>query len=60
MLERGHANSVLKGRLRTMAETLAARRSELARLVSERRRFGWRARAERPKHMNVAADQMPL
>ena len=36
LLELGHANAELRGSLRTMAETLAARQSDLARLVSER------------------------
>ncbi|MGO9007721.1 MAG: DNA recombination protein RmuC [Beijerinckiaceae bacterium] len=36
MLELGRANAELKGSLQTMAETLAARQSDLARLVSER------------------------
>jgi DNA recombination protein RmuC len=36
LLELGHANAELRGSLRTMAETLAFRQSDLARLVSER------------------------
>ncbi|MGP0058492.1 MAG: DNA recombination protein RmuC [Beijerinckiaceae bacterium] len=36
LLELGHANAELKGSLRTMGETLGARQSDLARLVSER------------------------
>jgi DNA recombination protein RmuC len=36
LLDLGHANAELKGSLRTMAETLAFRQSDLARLVSER------------------------
>src|ERR1700733_2257965 len=36
LLDLGHANAELKGSLRGMAETLAARQSDLARLVSDR------------------------